>query len=143
MFNFDGQLVANALAIQDAGEFCRSFIRDRAAISAAELQQELLAFHQRYGQLVGRYNDLADRYNRVLADNKRVNSANANAIAEKDRQIVQLAAENERLAAEREESRRSAYEGWGKHWEALDEIERLKIKAGEISPDERKSDGDL
>ncbi|OYV51268.1 MAG: hypothetical protein B7Z77_04185 [Acidocella sp. 20-58-15] len=143
MFNFDGQLVANSLAIQDAGEFCRSFIRDRAAISAAELQQELLALHQRYGQLVGRYNNLADRYNGIVAGNKRVDAAHASTIAEKDRRITQLTAENERLAAEKEESRRSAYEAWTKHWEALDEIERLKIKAGEIAPDERKSDGDL
>jgi chromosome segregation ATPase len=143
MFNFDGQLVATSLAIQDAGEFCRSFIRDRAAITAADLQHELIAVHQRYEQLAGRYNNLADRYNDVLEENKRFDAAHADAIAKKDGQIAQLVAEKERLAAEREESRRSAYEGWTKLTRALEEIERLKIKAGELAPDERKPDVDL
>jgi hypothetical protein len=143
MFNFDGQLVATSLAIQDAGEFCRSFIRDRAAVTAAELQQDLIAVHQRYGRLVGRYNNLADRYNGVLADNKRVDAAHADAIAERDGRITQLAAENEKLAAEKEEFRRIGYETCNNLSNALDEIKRLKIKAGELQPDERKPDADL
>lgn len=143
MFNFDGQLVATSLAIQDAGEFCRSLIRDRAAITAADLQHELIAVHQRHEQLVDQYNNLAGKYNGVLAENKRFDAAHANAIATKDGQIAQLIAEKERLAAEKEESRRSAYEGWTKLTRALEEIERLKIKAGELVPDERKRDLDL
>ncbi len=143
MFNFDGQIVADALHAQQIGDFCRDLIRDRAAISAGDLQQELIALHQRYEQLVGRYNNLADRYNDLLEENKRFDAAHADAIATKDGQIAQLVAANERLAAEREESRRSAYEGWTKLTRALEEIERLKIKAGELAPDERKPDVDL
>jgi len=143
MFNFDGQLVANSLAIQDIGEFCRSIIRDRASISAADLQQQLIAVHQQYGHLVTRYNKLADRHNVLIDEKNIVDGAHAEEIADKDRRITELAAENDKLAAEKEESRKSAAEGWSKHHDALVEIERLKLKCGELLPDERKPDADL
>jgi hypothetical protein len=79
----------------------------------------------------------------MIADNKRVDAAYAAALAEKDRLLAQLAADNGRLAAEKEESRKSAAEGWSKHHDALVEIERLKLKCGELLPDERKPDADL
>ncbi len=137
MLNLDGQLVVSALLNQQAGDLARELLQHRRDMKAVDLiHQQQYADQHRYAWLVAKYNDLADRYNRVLADNKRVDAANASAFAEKDRRIAQLVAENARLAAEQEESRRSAYEGWSKHWEALDEIQRLKIKAGEQLPDE-------
>lgn len=144
MFNFDGQIVAGVLQTQQAGEVFRGILENRAAMKAEEMQQQQLsANQQRYAGLVAKYNNLADRYNGVLADNKKVDAAYAEALAEKDRQIARLTAEKVDLATEREESRRSAFEGWGKLLDALDEIKRLKIKAGELPPDEPKSDGDL
>jgi hypothetical protein len=144
MFNFDGQLVAGVLQTQQAGEVFRGILDQRRQMKAEELQQQqLFADQQRYAWLVAKYNDLADRYNGVLTDNKQVDAAHASVLLEKNRQIAQLTAEKERLAAEREESRRSAYEGWTKLTRALEEIERLQIKAGELAPDERKPDVDL
>jgi len=143
MFNWDGQIVADVLHAQQIGEFCNGLIRDRAAVTAADLQQELIAVHQQYGQVVARYNQLADRFNRVIDEKKRVDAAQTEAIADKDRRIAELAAENYKLAAEKEDSRQSASEGWAKHHDALVEIERLKLKCGELLPDERKPDADL
>jgi hypothetical protein len=137
MLNIDGQLVASALLQQQTGDVLTEILQHRREMKAADLlHQQQYADQQRYAWLVAKYNDLADRYNRVLADNKRVDAAHAQTLAEKDRQIAQLMAENERLAADREESRRSACEGWSKHHDALVEIERLKIKSGEKLPDE-------
>jgi hypothetical protein len=119
-------------------------LRSRREMKAADMQQQQqFADQQHYARLVAKYNNLAERYNGVLADNKTVDAAYADALAEKDRQIAELKIENKNLAGEKEESRRSAFEGWGKLLDALDEIKRLKIKAGELPPDERKPDGDL
>jgi chromosome segregation ATPase len=143
MFNFDGQIVAGVLQTQQAGEVFRGILENRAAMKAEEMQQQQLsANQQRHAGLVAKYNNLADRYNGVLADNKKVDAAYAEALAEKDRQIARLTAEGERLASEKEEFRRIGYETCDKLSNALDEIKRLKIKAGELQPDERKSDGD-
>jgi hypothetical protein len=137
MLNLDGQLVASALLQQQTGDVITEILQHRREMKAADLlHQQQYADQQRYAWLVAKYNDLADRYNRVLADNKHVDAAHAQALAEKDQQIARLAAENERLIAAREESRRSAYEGWTKLTRALEEIERLKIKSGEKLPDE-------
>ena len=81
--------------------------------------------------------------NRVIDEKKRGDAAHTEAIADKDRRIAELAAENDKLAAEKEECRQSASEGWAKHHDALVEIERLKLKCGELLPDERKPDADL
>jgi hypothetical protein len=144
MFNFDGQIVAGVLQTQQAGEVFRGILESRAAMKAEEMQQQqAFANQQRHAGLVAKYNNLADRYNGVLADNKKVDAAYAEVLAEKDRQIAELAAEKVQLSAEKEESRRSASEGWSKHHDALVEIERLKIKAGELQPDERKPDTEL
>ena len=137
MFNFDGQLVADAVFIQRMGDTLQGIRDRRAAVKVEEMQQVLLfANKQRYALLVTKYNDLVDRYNGIIADNKRMDAAYSEVIAEKDRQISQLIEEKAELAAESEESRLSAQEGWDKHHDALVEIERLKIKAGELPPDE-------
>jgi len=143
MFNWDGQIVADVLHAQQIGEFCNGLIRDRAAVTAADLQQELIAGHQQYGQVVARYNQLADRFNRVIDERKRLDAAHAEEMADKDRRIAELTADTDRLAAEKEECRHSASEGWAKHHDALVEIERLKLKCGELVPDERNPDTDL
>jgi hypothetical protein len=144
MFNFDGQLVADALFIQRMGDTLQGVRDHRAAIKAEEMQQlQLFADEQRYAWLVAQYNNLADRYNGVLADNKKVDAAYADALAEKDRQIARLMAEKADLAAEKEEFRLIGYETCGKLSYALEEIQRLKIKAGELSPPKLKPDADL
>jgi hypothetical protein len=144
MFNFDGQIVAGVLQTQQAGEVFRGILENRAAMKAEEMQQQqAFADQQRYAGLIAKYNNLADRYNGVLADNKKVDAAYAEAIAEKDGQITQLAAGNEKLAAEKEEFRRIGCETCDKLSDALDEIKRLKIKAGELQPDERNPDTEL
>ncbi len=143
MFNWDGQIVADVLHAQQIGEFCNGLIRDRAAVTAADLQQELIAVHQQYGQVVARYNQLADRFNRVIDERKRLDAAHAEEMADKDRRIAELTADTDRLAAEKEECRHSASEGWAKHHDALVEIERFKLKCGELVPDERNPDADL
>ena len=128
MFNFDGQIVAGVIQTQQTGEVFRSILDSRRARKAEDIQ-EVFALQQHYAQLLARYNNLVNQYNGVLAENKRVDAAHTAKIAEKDERIAEL-------TAEKEESRKSAYEAWSKHWEALDEIERLKIKAGELPPDE-------
>ena len=143
MFNFDGQIVADALYSQQVGDFFQRLRDNRAAVTAADIEQQLIALHRQYEQLVSRYNNLADRYDGVLEENKRVDAAQTEAIADKDRRIAELAAENYKLAAEKEDFRQSASEGWAKHHDALVEIERLKLKCGELLPDERKPDADL
>jgi len=143
MFNVDGQIVADALYSQQVGDFFQRLRDNRAAVTAADIEQQLIALHRQYEQLVSRYNNLADRYDGVLEENKRVDAAHAEAIADKDRRIAELAADKDRLAAEKEESRKSAAEGWSKHHDALVEIERLKLKCGELVPDERNPDADL
>ena len=130
MFNFDGQLVAGVLLDQQAGEVAREILDARNTTKVAQAwQQQLFALQQNYARLVTKYNNLADRYNGVLADNKRVEAAHAEAIADKDRRIAQL-------AAEKEDFRRIGYDTCTKLGEALDEIERLRIEAGELPPKE-------
>jgi len=144
MLNIDGQLIASALLNQQAGDVFSDILKHRSEMKAAEMQQQQhFADQQSYARLVAQYNILADRYNVMIADNKRVDAAYAAALAEKDRLLAQLAADNGRLAAEKEESRKSAAEGWSKHHDALVEIERLKLKCGELVPDERNPDADL
>jgi hypothetical protein len=144
MLNIDGQLVASALLNQQAGDVFNDILKHRSEMKAAEMQQQQhFADQQSYARLVAQYNLLADRYNVMIADNKRVDAAYAATLAEKDRLLAQLAADNGRLAAEKEESRKSAAEGWSKHHDALVEMERLKLKCGELLPDERKPDADL
>ena len=130
MFNFDGQLVAGVLLDQQAGEVAREILDARNTTKVAQAwQQQLFVLQQNYARLVTKYNNLADRYNGVLADNKRVDAAHVEAIAEKDRRIAQL-------VAEKEEFRRIGYDSSTKLGEALDEIERLKIRAGDLPPKE-------
>lgn len=144
MFNLDGQLVAGQLSNMYAGDVFIEILRGRrentTAISASDLQQQLIGVHQQYSEVIDQYNRLADRFNGLLADSKRMETAYAEVIAKKDRQIAQLISEKADLAAEREESRLSACEGWNKHHDALVEIEQLKIKAGELPSDEGKPD---
>ena len=130
MFNWDGQIVANALYAQQAGDVITGIISDRAANRAAD-QREAQLYNQ-YAQLVARYNRLADRLNWVLAENKRIDAVQAEALAEKDRRIAQLIAEKDRLAADNSENLQSALEGQFELCDALDEIKRLKIKTGEL-----------
>jgi hypothetical protein len=130
MFNWDGQIVANALYAQQAGDVITGIISDRAANRAAD-QREAQLYNQ-YAQLVARYNRLADRHNSVLAENKRIDAVQAEALAEKDRRIAQLVADNARLDAENEEYSKSAYEAQFEICDALEEIKRLKIKTGEL-----------
>jgi hypothetical protein len=137
MFNFDGQLVADALFIQRMGDTLQGVRDHRAAIKAEEMQQlQLFADEQRYAWLVAQYNNLADRYNGVLADNKRVDAAYADALAEKDRHIARLSAENAELAAEKEEANESALKGWQTIENIREGIERNKIKMGDAWPPE-------
>ncbi|GLR66567.1 hypothetical protein GCM10010909_12470 [Acidocella aquatica] len=144
MFNLDGQLVAGQLSNMYTGDVFIDILRSRREMKAEEMQQQqLFAVQQRYAWLVAKYNNLADRYNGVLADNKKVDAAYADALAEKDRQIARLTAEKADLAAEKEEFRHIGYETCGKLSYALEEIQRLKIKAGELSPPELKPDADL
>ena len=131
MFNFDGQLVADALFIQRMGDTLQGIRDHRAAMRAVDLQEDLLSVIGRYNQLHARFNGLVGRYNDVLADNKRVDASHSQALAEKDRQIAQL-------VAEKEEFRLIGSETCDKLSIALDEIRRLKLKAGELSPDERR-----
>ncbi len=141
MFNWDGQIVADALYVQQAGEVIRGILDNRNTMKVAD--QEKIILEQHYAQLVARYNRLADRYNAVVEENNRVDASHAEAIADKDRRIAELTADNDRLAAEKEECRQSASEGWANHHDALVEIERLKLKCGELLPDERNPDADL
>ena len=144
MLNIDGQLVASALLNQQAGDVFNGILQHRGEMKAAEMQQQQqFADQQSYARLVAQYNMLADRYNFMLADNRRVDAAYSAALAEKDRLFAELAADNSQLAAEKEECRQSASDGWAKHHDALVEIERLKLKCGELLPDERKPDADL
>ena len=144
MLNIDGQLVASALLNQQAGDVFNGILQHRREMKAEEMQQQqVFADQQRYAWLVAKYNNLADRYNGVLADNKKVDAAYADALAEKDRQIARLTAEKADFAAEKEEFRLIGYETCGKLSYALEEIQRLKIKAGELSPPELKPDADL
>jgi uncharacterized protein YdcH (DUF465 family) len=139
MLNIDGQLVASALLNQQSGDVFNGILQHRREMRAAEMQQQQqFADQQHYARLVAKYNNLADRFNEVLAENKRIDSAYADAIAEINRRIARLTAENAQLVEEKEETRKSAYEGWTKHGDALIEIERLKIKAGESQPPELK-----
>jgi len=144
MFNLDGQLVAGQLSNMYTGDVFIDILRSRREMKAEEMQQQqLFADQHRYALLVAKYNNLADRYNGVLADNKRVDAAYTDALAEKDGQIAELKIENKDLAAEKEEVRLIGYETCGKLSYALEEIQRLKIKAGELSPPELKPDADL
>jgi hypothetical protein len=143
MLNIDGQLVASALLNQQAGDVFNGILQHRGEMKAEMQQQQQFVDQQSYARLVAQYNLLADRYNFMLADNERVDAAYTAAVAEKDRLFAQLAADNGRLAAEKEDSRRSASEGWAKHHDALVEIERLKLKCGELLPDQRNPDANL
>ncbi len=139
MLNIDGQLVASQISNMYTCDVFVDILRSRRAMKAEAMQQQQqLADQQHYAWLVAKYNNLADRFNDVLAENERVDAAYGAALAEKDRQIARLTADNAQLAGEKEETRKSAYEGWTKHGDALIEIERLKIKAGESQPPELK-----
>ena len=130
MLNLDGQLVASALLQQQAADVFTEILQHRRDLKAEDLlHQQQFADQQRYAWLVAKYNDLADRYNRVLADNKRVDEAHAAMIADKDRRNAQLTEENE-------DFRRIGLKAYEQLDEAEKEIRRLKIKAGELPPDE-------
>jgi len=128
MFNFDGQIVAGVIQTQQTGEVFRSILDSRRARKADDIQ-EVFALQQHYAQLLARYNNLLNQYNDVLAENKRVDAAHAAKIADKDLRNAQLAQENE-------EFRRIGLQAYEQLDEAEKEIRRLKIKAGELPPDE-------
>jgi hypothetical protein len=130
MLNLDGQLVASALLNQQAGEVARELLDSRNTTKVQQAwEQQLFALQQQYAQLLSRYNNLVNEYNDALAENKRIDAARAAKIADKDRRNVQLARENE-------EFRRIGLQAYEQLDEAEKEIRRLKIKAGELPPDE-------
>jgi hypothetical protein len=130
MFNFDGQLVVGAMHAQQAGDVITDILEGRKARKAEDLQQQqAFALQQHYAQLLARYNNLVNEYNDVLAENKRIDAVHAAKIADKDRRNVHLAQENE-------EFRRIGLQAYEQLDEAEKEIRRLKIKAGELPPDE-------
>jgi hypothetical protein len=130
MLNLDGQLVASALLNQQAGEVARELLDSRNTTKVQQAwEQQLFALQQQYAQLLSRYNNLVNEYNDVLAENKRIDAARAAMIADKDRRNVQLAQENE-------EFRRIGLQAYEQLDEAEKEIRRLRIKAGELPPDE-------
>ena len=128
MFSFDGQIVAGVIQTQQTGEVFRSILDSRRARKAEDVQ-EVFALQQHYAQLLARYNNLVNEYNDVLAENKRIDAVHAAKIADKDRRNVQLAQENE-------EFRRIGLQAYEQLDEAEKEIRHLKIKAGELPPDE-------
>lgn len=127
MFNFDGQIVAGQLETYRWGDHFQRMRERRETITAADLERELSTLGQHYEQLAASYNKLVAQYNSVIKENERIDAAHSEVLAEKDREIAQL-------VADKEESRRSAYEGWTKLTQALEEIERLQIKLGEQPP---------
>ena len=128
MFNFDGQIVAGVIQTQQTGEVFRSILDSRRARKADDIQ-EVFALQQHYAQLLARYNNLVNQYNDVLAENKRIDASHAAMIADKARRNAQLAEENE-------DFRRIGLKAYEQLDEAEKEIRRLKIKAGELPPDE-------
>jgi hypothetical protein len=92
MFNFDGQIVANAIINQQAAETFTGILHNRREARRAGGPTE-----QDYCDLLNAYNELVARFNGLIDEGKRVDALYNKTLAERDAQIV---AQNDQIASD-------------------------------------------